>query len=196
MSYVEKANKLTLLITFKKQEKRIIIPPKFTQEKDSDIRLSIDDHRILINGSLKLRGLLEIYEKIVRYILEKNKEVEFLTYGLGIQGKLENTSKKNKPVNIGNLLNVFPAITDKFSDSEKTLIRNFDISFTSELNEDELVVSINSGKNKISLFSAVSHDVKKLENDNDMKELFEKAEKSFRNLVNQEEVNYDAYKFS
>lgn len=193
MSYVEKANELTLLITFKKHKKQIIIPKEFTQEKDANIRLSIDDHRILINGSLKLRGLLQTYGKIAHYILDKNKDVKFLTYGLGIQGKLENTSKKNRPVNIGNLLNIFPAITDKFSDSEKTLIKNFDISFTSELNGDELVVSIRSGKDTISLFSAVSHNVEGLKDNDDMEELFKKTERAFKNLVNQEEVNYDAY---
>ena len=184
MSYVEKANKLTLLLT---------IPKKFTQENDSNIKLSIDDHRILVNGNLKLRGLLGIYEEIVHSILESNKEVKFLTYGLGIQGKLENTSEKNEPINIGNLLNVFPAITNDFSNSEKTLIKNFEISFTSDLNEDELFVSISSGKNKISLFSAISHDIKKVKNVDDMKELFKKADKSFKSLVNQEEVNYDTY---
>lgn len=193
MSYVEKANKLTLLITFEKQEKQLTIPKKFTQENDSNIKLSIDDHRILVNGNLKLRGLLGIYEEIVHSILESNKEVKFLTYGLGIQGKLENTSEKNKPINIGNLLNVFPAITNDFSNSEKTLIKNFEISFTSDLNEDELFVSISSGKNKISLFSAISHDIKKVKNVDDMKELFKKADKSFKSLVSQEEVNYDAY---
>lgn len=193
MSYIEKANELTLLITFEKQNRQIIIPPKFSQKENSDISLSIDDYRILINGSLKLRGLLQKYEEIVRYILDKNKETTFLTYGLGIQGKLENTSEKDKPVNIGNLLNVFPAITDKFSNSEKTLIRNFNISFTSEFNEDELVVSIRSEKNMISLFSAVSHDIKEIDNNGDIKKLFEKTERSFKNLVNQEEVNYDTY---
>lgn len=193
MSYIEKANELILLMTFKKHYQQIVIPEEFNQKENSDIRISINDHRILINGDLKLRDLLQIYEKIACYILDKNKEITFLTYGLGIQGKLENTSKKDQPVNIGKLLNVFPAITDRFSESEKTMIRNFDISFTSELNDDELFVSIRSGKKVISLFSALSHSVEKIKNKNDMEKLYKKTEKSFKNLVNQEEVEYDTY---
>ena len=130
-------------------------------------------------------------KKILRYILDNNEKTTFFTYGLGIQGVLENTLEINNPVNIGSVLNVFPAITDKFSDNETTSIGNFDISFTSELNGDELVVSIRSKRNKISLFSAISHDTKKGKDSNDMNELYKKALNSFKNLVNQEEVDYD-----
>ncbi|OYS88771.1 hypothetical protein CBG18_08810 [Limosilactobacillus reuteri] len=191
MNYIERAEKLILLITFKKHDQQITIPQEFFQEESDDIKLSIDDHRILITGNLQLCGLLQPYTKNSRYILDNNEKITFFTYGLGIQGVLENTSEINNPVNIGSVLNVFPAITDKFSDNETTSIGNFDISFTSELNGDELVVSIRSERNKISLFSAISHDTKKGKDSNDMNELYKKALNSFKNLVNQEEVDYD-----
>ena len=191
MNYIERAEKLILLITFKKHDQQIAIPQEFFQEESDDIKLSIDDHRILITGNIKLRGLLQQYKKILRYILDNNEKTTFFTYGLGIQGVLENTLEINNPVNIGSVLNVFQAITDKFSDNETTSIGNFDISFTSELNGDELVVSIRSERNKISLFSAISHDTKKGKDSNDMNELYKKALNSFKNLVNQEEVDYD-----
>ncbi|OYS90429.1 hypothetical protein, partial [Limosilactobacillus reuteri] len=190
-NYIERAEKLILLITFKKHDQQITIPQEFFQEASDNIKLSIDDHRILITGNIKLRGLLQHYKKILRYILDNNEKITFFTYGLGIQGVLENTSERNNPVKIGSVLNVFPAITDKFSDNETTSIGNFDISFTSELNGDELVVSIRSERNKISLFSAISHDTKKGKDSNDMNELYKKALNSFKNLVNQEEVDYD-----
>ena len=63
MNYIERAEKLILLITFKKHDQQIAIPQEFFQEESDDIKLSIDDHRILITGNIKLRGLLQQYKK-------------------------------------------------------------------------------------------------------------------------------------
>lgn len=190
MNYVERADELTLLITFERQNRQMVIPEEFSQNKNTDIKLAIDEHRILISGKLSLKGLLTKYENFVRYILNNNKETNFLAYGLGIQGKVEEKRQNTKEVNIGDLLNVFLAINDKFSDKEATFIKDFDISYTSKLNDDDdLFIVIKSSENAISLFSAVSHNVDMLGNDSrDMKELYKEAKKSFENLVNKEEV--------